>query len=141
MNRRKAEYLMLTLTALCLAFFLGYHFGTSSTGSLRINTVPVAPRVDPSASQAASDGTEAADPTLQETEVASTDAQLLIDLNTATKEELMLLEGIGEKTAQSILSYREQHGSFTDISQLLKVEGIGEKKFAAIREQVTVSAP
>ncbi len=141
MNRRKAEYLMLILTALCLAFFLGYYLGTSSSGTLRINTTPIPPSTTQTADPNAADGTEDIAFLPAATEAAPTEAQLLIDLNTATMDELMLLDGVGEKTAQNILSYREQHGGFTDISQLLEVSGIGEKKYAAIRDHVTVSAP
>ena len=53
-----------------------------------------------------------------------------INLNTATAEELMQIEGIGEKTAQNIIAYREKIGKYTFIEQLLDVEGIGDKKLA-----------
>ncbi|MBF4694887.1 helix-hairpin-helix domain-containing protein [Fusibacter sp. Q10-2] len=43
-------------------------------------------------------------------------------------EELMHFKGIGEKTAQAIIDYRELHGEFTDFKALLSVKGIGEKK-------------
>lgn len=52
----------------------------------------------------------------------------LVNLNTATVDELMLIEGIGEKTAQNIIEYRESIGQYTFVEQLLDVEGIGETK-------------
>ncbi len=60
----------------------------------------------------------------------------LISINTATKEELMQLSGIGEKIAQAIVDYREAHGLFQTLEDLLKVKGIGEKKLAKIREKI-----
>lgn len=54
----------------------------------------------------------------------------VLNLNTATKEELMQIDGIGEKTAEKILAYRTEIGGFTSLEQLMEIEGIGEKKFA-----------
>ncbi|SFP98633.1 competence protein ComEA [Amycolatopsis arida] len=62
----------------------------------------------------------------------------LVNLNTATVEQLDGLPGVGEVTAQRILDWRAQHGSFTAVEQLREVEGIGEKRFSRLREQVTV---
>ncbi len=61
----------------------------------------------------------------------------LISLNKATEEELNSLPGVGEKLAQSIISYRNKH-RFIDISDLRKIEGIGEKKFKKIKSKVTL---
>lgn len=62
-----------------------------------------------------------------------------IDLNTATKEELEALSGIGETLAERILDYREQMNGFLDVEELLEVEGIGEKTFSRIEPFVYVS--
>lgn len=61
-----------------------------------------------------------------------------VSLNTATKEELMRLEGLGEKTAEKILAYRDSHGGFDSVEELLNVEGVGEKKLAAWKPYLTV---
>ena len=49
----------------------------------------------------------------------------------------MTLPGIGETYAQRIIDYRTAHGRFTDITQLKEVEGIGEKRFDAIKDYIT----
>lgn len=59
-----------------------------------------------------------------------------VSLNSATTAELTTLDGVGEKTAQAIISHRETTGGFTDIEQLMDVKGIGPAKFDALRDQV-----
>lgn len=61
-----------------------------------------------------------------------------LNINTADIEALCELPGIGQTTAQRIIAYREQHGEFKDIIDLMKVNGIGEKTFDAISELITV---
>ena len=61
-----------------------------------------------------------------------------LDLNTATKEELMALPGVGEVLAERILAYRVEHGPFTCVEELGNVSGIGEKKLEALLPEVTV---
>lgn len=57
-----------------------------------------------------------------------------INLNTASKEQLMSVSGIGEKTAENILNHRNEIGQFTDIEQLLDVTGIGQTKLDTWRD-------
>ena len=61
-----------------------------------------------------------------------------INLNTATKEQLTQLNGIGDKKAELIISYRDEHGKFKTIDELKNVSGIGDKTFAAISDKLTV---
>jgi competence protein ComEA len=61
-----------------------------------------------------------------------------LNLNTATLEQLDTLDGVGPATAQKILDYREAHGGFGSVDELDMVAGIGEKRLAALRDQVTL---
>lgn len=62
----------------------------------------------------------------------------LIDLNTATVEELDALPGIGPATAQAIVEYRTRRGRFRSVNQLLEVRGIGPAKLAELQGRVRV---
>lgn len=61
-----------------------------------------------------------------------------VNLNTAGKEELMTLTGIGEAKAESIMRYRKEHGGFQKPEDLMKIEGIKSGVFNKIKEQITV---
>ncbi len=61
-----------------------------------------------------------------------------ISINKATIEELITLPGIGEKTAQKIIEYRETYGSFWSIEDLKNVKGIGDKKFEKLKDYISI---
>ena len=61
-----------------------------------------------------------------------------ININTATIDELKSLPGIGDAIAERIVDYREEHGGFDTVEEIMEVSGIGEKIFEAIKEQITV---
>lgn len=64
-----------------------------------------------------------------------------VNINTADLALLDTLPGVGPATAQKIIDYREQVGPFLTIEEILNVSGIGEAKFSAIRELITVEGP
>ena len=62
----------------------------------------------------------------------------LIDINHASLQELQRIKGVGATTAQRIIDYRNQHGSFSRVEDLLNVRGIGASKLNQIRTQITI---
>lgn len=63
----------------------------------------------------------------------------LVNINSANSETLQTLPGVGEKTAQAIIQYREQHGPFLAAENLMDVPGIKEQKFSALEAYITVN--
>jgi competence protein ComEA len=61
-----------------------------------------------------------------------------IDLNTATLTQLETLPGVGPALAQRIIDYRTQHGGFRSVDELRKVQGIGDTRYAQLKDLVTV---
>lgn len=69
---------------------------------------------------------------------SATNSGGLININTATMEELDSLPGVGPSTAQKILAHRQEQGLFTSIEEIMDVSGIGEAKFGQIEALITV---
>ena len=61
-----------------------------------------------------------------------------VNINKASKEELMTLSKIGESKALAIIEYRETNGNFKSIEDIKNVSGIGDKLFEEIKEYITV---
>ena len=62
-----------------------------------------------------------------------------VNLNTATRDELIALPGIGPAKAQAILDYRAQHGGFRSIDELKDVKGIGAKRYEKLKAELTIT--
>ena len=62
----------------------------------------------------------------------------LVNINTATKEELTTISGIGAGYADRIIAYRNEKGPFKNIEDIMKVSGIKEKLFSKIKDKITV---
>lgn len=88
---------------------------------------PSAASQKPAAAQTGSSGVSA----------ATADSGGRININTASQSELESINGVGQKTAQAIIQYRTQHGPFSRIEDIMDVKGIGEKKFDAMRNQIS----
>lgn len=98
---------------------------------------------------AVTDGMQIVVPTLEEAQsggnVWNTDAQGvrstddgLVNINTADVSQLMTLPGIGQTRAEAIAAYRQQHGNFRTIEEIMKVDGIKEGSFAKLKARITV---
>lgn len=108
---KKHKWILMGITCVFLCLLIGVFVGRNLTGAyVPVNAI-VNPETEPDAENT---------PTM--------DGR--IDLNTATIQQLRLLPGVGETTAQKILAYREEVGGFTALEELMNVSGIGEKKFA-----------
>ena len=75
---------------------------------------------------------------LEESMLSGIDGDYRLDINRATATEFGYLEGIGETLAERIVAWREANGPFENIEQLMEVEGVGEGKFNAVRDLITV---
>ena len=71
-------------------------------------------------------------------DTSSATLNLKINLNTASKEELTKLSGIGEAKAQDIIDYRNTNGSFKTIEEIKNISGIGDALFAKIKDNISV---
>ncbi len=64
---------------------------------------------------------------------------VVVNLNTATSDQLQKLPGIGPRTAARIIEYRQKNGGFKKIEELMNVRGVGEKSFLRIKAHLTVT--
>ena len=71
---------------------------------------------------------------------ATATAAAPVNLNTATMDQLATIPGIGVKTAERIIAYREKNGGFKKIEDLMNVQGVGEKSFLKMKPLITVAA-
>ena len=103
-----APFLLISLLFLCLSTGLSFGRNLALT-----NPAPISPKTQSSA-----------------------DSQVL-DLNQADLQQLMTLPGIGQTLATRIIDYRNTHGSFTSVAELLNIDGIGEGRLEALLPHIT----
>ena len=125
--KNKVSVLLAVVTALFVGFTLGLFVGRNS-GSGTV-TLAVSPQMQTAPTAAA---TAAAETVPEET------VSFPVNINTADVDTLTALPGIGQVLAERIVAYRRQNGSFRAIEEIMKVEGIGEKKAEAILDLITV---
>lgn len=122
--KKQSFPLLICLTAVFFFFILGFFLGRNSRqGTLSLEVI-----------QASGSVTEP----VPETQTEAKAGPFPININTATAEELTALPGIGQSLAQRITDYRRKHNGFSSIEELLNVSGIGEKRFDAIRDYITI---
>lgn len=115
---KKLEIVAIAVAMVILSFTIGYFAGRNSAPS----QVVIDPEID--------------------TELLSSDTEESADgkvnINTADRDELMTLPGIGEVIAEGIIVYREENGPFEKIEDIVNVSGIGDATFLKLRDYITV---
>jgi competence protein ComEA len=166
-NLKKAELAVIGITLLILCFTAGYFTGRNScTRVISFDQLPVSPaastaaefsKIAPSSAAASASGAHTASsaasasapespspsPSFSPSDGVPATADVpapsdKLNINAATFSEFVALPGIGDVLAQRIIDYRQQSGGFTSIEQLKNVNGIGDKKFEAIKNMITV---
>lgn len=121
--KKQLSSVLLLVTAVFLALLMGFFLGRNTCR--------------PEVSVHVVRNTETTPTTAPPASVIETEPVFPIDINTADRYQLTLLPGIGEVLADRILAYRDAHGRFPCVEELLNVEGIGTKKLEEILDLIT----
>ena len=120
--------LLLILTIAFAAFTLGFYFGQNRSPAPVTISVPSHMMTIPPKTTLPQMEESLPEPTVS----------FPLDLNHSDEEDLTYLPGIGEVLARRIIAYREEHGSFTSVEEILNVEGIGKKRFEDIYNLISI---
>ena len=119
--------ILIAVTCVFAAFTLGFFLGRNGNhGGVQLS-VPAAMQTIPPETTVPEQTTPGAAPVV-----------FPIDINTADAGQFTALPGIGDVLANRIIAYREENGSFTATEELMNVEGIGEKRMEAILDLITI---
>ena len=120
----KKQSIAIMVTIVFVSFILGLFLGRTQSGSeIRVSV---------------SDVMQTIPPQITITQSSSSDDSVAININTATKQQLMLLPGIGDTLAQRILDYRSAVVLFSAPEELINVAGIGTEQLEKILHLITI---
>ena len=126
--KKQAFPLLLAITGIFLAFLMGLFLGRNTAkGDILVSGLSAPPLHAGQEPETAP----------EETAIPAATITFPLDVNMATKAELMALPGIGETLAQRILDYRIAHGPFSRPEELMNVSGIGAGKLEPILDLIT----
>lgn len=126
--KKAGGYIVILIATAALTFLAGLFLGRN------INRYPITVSPVPTVQQETINRKTSTSEPAKSAEEATSGK---ININTASFSELQTLPGIGEVLAQRIIDYRETHGPFSKITDLMDVEGIGEKTFEDLRKLIT----
>ena len=143
------EWLLLGVTALFLCVLFALRGRPAPERGITVRTapadraaVPAPPGPDsPAPETADADASPAPVPdggAASSESAPAPDASGLVNINTAGAAELRALPGVGDALAGRIVAYREEHGAFARIEDVMRVSGIGQGKFDAMKDLITV---
>ncbi len=122
-------YIAIAGTILMIGIFIGRRSATFDSEPLNPTTIQQEIQTG-NKQEAQTDSNQQADNTI--------DSENKININTADTQGLESLPGIGPSLAQAIINYRNENGSFQNISDIKNVKGIGDARFETIKDKITV---
>lgn len=116
--KKKVPILFIVATLICIAIYVGVFIGRrQSHNFLYLHNA------------------------VEQVEAHRTNKDYIIDINTASSEELMMLPGMTRPAANAIVEYREKYGNYILVSELKKIKGITNEMYNSIKDYVTVDDP